>query len=800
MSRWPHACLILLAALGLTARPAPAAELTPAERIELEMLKRQLAETERTAKTKHEAAVMLLTRTYPQAGEFARQFLADKSNRPARVAVAEAIAELGAPAARQEFIEPLLELLTGPDSTARTVAANALSAYKSNGVLDHLSRLARDPKTDPSVRLAIIDALGRILDKEAIDVLVFLLGDSDENICNGACDALTKLTNIRAFGRDPARWRKWWQDNKNKRRTDWLADLAESLARTNFQLERDNASLRSRLAAAMNDLYDATPPAARDALLARMVDDVLPEVRLAGVRLTRRRMGDSAALPDALRNQLVARLADSADPIRAEAALLVAEIGPDDAAKLLADRLQSEQVIAVREALYQSLGLLRDTRVWDQLVVGLADENDRVATAAAAALARVAAKNGIPDPLREKAADALQLRHARAAKDAAPELREALVTAMGQLKDKRLLGLIVSALGDPAAPVRLSAIKAVQQVGDARSAASVAPLTADADRGVRLAAIRAVRGLGGMGHLETILTRTDPQVETDAAVRQEAWDVVMELLVKADTAKLAALADQLERRPDARQHLIGLLKLWYGKIPADQVPQWAPVRQRFGEALLAADRPAEAARELLIVYNALRKANMPDAGTVWVKWIRALLAADDPAAVARLAENGEPNTFQAGAEALVARVQALQAAKGWDALIRLAAPAVTSLAPRLTDAQNETLKTALDQARAEQKRADAQRVAALLPRLTDPDEAARSAAVKELTSLGPRAVGPLLLHLQALLAATPPNPAAEKAVLGQLIAIDPRFTGYDPTAPLAARATTVYDWLKKTNP
>ncbi|MHC4717967.1 MAG: HEAT repeat domain-containing protein, partial [Planctomycetota bacterium] len=143
MSRFLLACLASVAAFGPGAGDALSAPLTPAQRTDLDMLKRQLAEPDRTAKTKHEAAVMLLARSYPQAAELARQFLADKTNRPARVAVAEAISELGATAARQEFVVPLLEMLTGPDATLRVTAANALSAYKNHGVLDQLARLAK---------------------------------------------------------------------------------------------------------------------------------------------------------------------------------------------------------------------------------------------------------------------------------------------------------------------------------------------------------------------------------------------------------------------------------------------------------------------------------------------------------------------------------------------------------------------------------------------------------------------------------------------------------------------------------
>ncbi|GAH89384.1 unnamed protein product, partial [marine sediment metagenome] len=245
--------------------------LTSAQRIELETSKAQLSDPSRTAKTKREAAILLLTRPYPQATAALRGFLSDETNRPAQIAVAEAVAESGQ--THKDFVKPLLAMLTGAEPSLRPPAASALAAYKDPGVLDALIKLVANDKTPHGARLAIIAAMQRILDKKAIDALVRLLDDSEETIRNAACDALTKLTSIRAFGRDRRRWRSWWDRNKQKPRSDWFADLVDSLARANLELERENAELRRRLAEAMEALYAAAAPVRKDALLAEMLKD-----------------------------------------------------------------------------------------------------------------------------------------------------------------------------------------------------------------------------------------------------------------------------------------------------------------------------------------------------------------------------------------------------------------------------------------------------------------------------------------------------------------------------------------------
>ena len=792
-------CLVLLAAAvlgdGACAADGDKPALTDAQRIELETLRSQLVDPARSAKTKREAAMLLLTRSYGQATAALKQFLSDNSNRPAQIAVAEAIARTGR--TNKDFIKPLLSMLTGGEASVRAPAANALAAYKDGGVLRELTRLASSRKTDQPTRLVVITAMGRILDKGAVGALVKLLGDPQEPIRNAACGALARLTNIRAFGRDVRRWRQWWAENKGKRRGDWLADLAESLARATQELERAAAELRRRLAAAMNDLYAATPPAQRDALLTGMLKDNLPEVRLAGIVLTRERLADGAKLSEPLKLAVRARVTDAEPAVRKVAAVLLASIPDAKAVEVLSARLKVEQAPEVREAIYHGLGLGGEVGVWELLVPGIGEKDRSVAAAAAAAMARLAEKNEITDARRTTAVKALTARYKGAGGgEESAALREALLGAMGTLKDKRLGALMTAALKDAAATVRLSAVKGLHALGRAEAASAVAARMADADRGVRLAAIAAIGALGGLEHLDAVLARADAAGE-DAAVRQQAWAVAMTLLAKADAARLKALADKLAARKDDTRHLIEVLKLWAGKIPAEKVDQWAPVRLRLGEALLAEDRPAEAAGELAAVHSALTKAGKGEAAQVRLKWIGALLAASDASAVGGIAETKDAKQFAAAVKALQSRLGALKLKKDADAIVRLASAAVTQLGSRLSAADRQALAATLREAQARQREADRQRVSALAARLTGADKADAAAAGKELTAMGDRAVRHLLAELKAAVAAESPKPEAEKAILKLLASLAPKLTGYDPKAPAADRIKRIETWLKQ---
>ncbi len=791
---WVVVGVVAVGAMTCAVRPE-LPPLTPDQQAELKTLKTQLSDPERTAKTKAEAAILLLRQPYPQASVALRDFLADASNRPAQVAVAGAIVRSGH--TDKQFVKPLVAMLLSDEPAIRTPAAEALATCKDCGGLDELIRIVSTRRTDRDVRLVIISAMQRVLDKKAIDVLVSFLDEKDETIRNASCDALVNLTSIRTFGRNPKQWKRWWSKNRSRRRSEWLADLAENLSGEKLDLKYQNAELRRRLAAAMNDLYASTPPGGQDALLREMLSDPLAEVRLVGVRIIQQRLSAGLEPETALKAQVLTKVTDTDPAVRAVAVVLLANIAEKHASKILTGRLKVEQSDEVRRAIYQGLGLLGDASAWGWILKGVSESDRKVASAAAGAMARIVEKNGLSDKRRAEASSALTKRYKTEAGNGSAGLREALLEAMGVLNDERLAGLMTSALKDPAATVRLSGIKALGRIRFADGVSSIAPLVRDNDRGVRLAAIAAVGLLGGVEHIDTILARTDAKVESDAAVRKQAWSVVMDLLKKADTSKLQALTKKLTKRDDADEYLIDVLGLWSERIPAGQADKWIPIRLRLGRLLLKAGRSAESAVELSAVHAAMIKTKDPRAPKIWIEWIKILLASGDASALVEIGDAGkDAGQFNAAVAAIQERLNALSAEKDWNAVVRLSKAALQRLPKHLSEPQVKALTEILRKAKIQRQLADKQRVATLLVRLTGTDDTARHAAAGELATMKGRAVKPLIEQLRKIISSEKPDPASEKAVLDVLLTLAPKLKGYDPKASATERLKTLDGWIK----
>jgi len=771
--------------------------------MELKTLTGQLADESRSAKTRLEAAAILLSRPYPQAARALKGFLVDSANRSAQIAVAEAVAQHGG--GSEVFIKPLMEMLTGREPTVRPPAVRALVTYKDQKVIEGLISVARDVRRDKLVRLVVIAGLQRVPDKSAVNALVSLLDDSAPAIRDAAADALTKLTNIRFFGTDRAQWKRWWARNKSKDRSEWLSDLAEGLSRARAALETDNARLRGRLARAMGDLYTATPAAQREAMLLSFLKDPLGDVRLVGISLAGREVDAGRQCSQEVRSQVRAILGDSHRDVRQAAAMLLARLpdgpGPgapgvrDEAMPALLRRLEVEDVPAVREAVLMALGQLAELGSLPAVLAEIPSEHDNIAAAAAGALARIAAK-GLPEAKqRANAAEALLRRYRLA--ELSPDgsaLREALLTAMGVVGDKAAEGVLEDALSDVAATIRLAAVEALAKLGQPGSATAIGPLVADPDRGVRQAAIAALGKLGSQQHLQGILQRTDPAVEPDAAVRQRAWEVAMEILSTAEAEVLWSVCDSLAHRPDAGAQRIKVMGMLVDVLRADSSARLPEALRRLGLALMAASRPAEAAPYLADAHAALNAAEDPGTTELWAKWIDALLAADDPAVLKVMAEQDNDQAFASALKRFEARLAELNQAHNFLAVTALGQEAISRLPHRLTVEQRERLEKRLAHAESQQSAADRQRVDKLLPQLLAGDEPMRTAATSELRAMGDRAVRPLLEELKKTVGSAEPNSQAEKAILDILEQIAPKLTGYDPAAEKAVRIKTIDSW------
>lgn len=789
--------LLWLAVVGACAQ-GPSAPLTGAEEITFRTLKGQLADPTRSAATKTEAAGLLLSHSHPQAERILNEFLNDSSNRQGQVAVADAVARLGA--ARKSFIEPLLAMLTGTEPSVRSAAAVALATYKNNGVTEKLIAIAKDAKRDRAVRLVTISALGQVLDKKAADTLVGLLDDPDTDIRDAAAEALGNLTNIRAFGADADQWKRWWKRNKDKDHSVWLADLADNLARENARLKAENANIRERLAKAMMDLYGTTSPAQRDAMLMSFLKDSLVDVRLVGLAMIDRRTVAGESVSVEFRSQVRDMLADADGRVRVQAALAIANMSDSDSTDALLSRLAAEEALPVREALLRALGQMREARAIPAVLGQIDSEHESVAAAAAAALGRIVTRIPLETDRRTGAIEALVQRYGKvpgAEQQNGAALRESLLTAMGAIGDKAFLSVLTDALKDTAASVRQAAVNGLAQLGQSGSASAISPLMADPDRGVRQTAIRATGALNGEKHLRGILQRTDPAAETDAGVRQQAWETALNILADSDARTLSTVIDDLSGRPDASDQRIKIMETLAEVLKAEESTELCDARRKLAAALVKVGRSAEAVPHFAEAYKLLVEAQDPGADAAWLEWVAAMLVADDPATVKTIADQQNKPAFTKATVLLVGHLRRQSDQAKWAAVVALSEEAIRQLPPRLDQKQRTDVEKLLDEARPRLRQADAQYVAKLAASLTSPDEPARKAADDELQELKNRAIAPLLNELRKCVDSENANPATEKAILKVLRQIAPGLNGYDPSAAKADRLKVIDAWMSE---
>ncbi len=798
LSEWRRtfwAAALLLACVSCT-RKAPEPIVTGFEQAEIETLKGQLADSGRSAKTKIEAAALLLNRNDPQGVAVLQRFLIDSGNRPGQLAVAEAITRNGG--GPSVLIEPLFDLLLGEEPSVRVAAGRALAAYKDQEVREMLVNLTSDQEHDRQIRLVAIRSLQTVSAKSVVEAMVALLADSDRQISEAAAESLAKLTNITAFGNDTERWKLWWKRNRKKDRSEWLLDFTEALSAANTELEAENTRLRERLSQAMTDLYTATPPAQQEAVLLGFLRDPLAEVRLVATGLSDRKITTNEGISEQLVLEVREMLSDADARCRRSAAMLLANLGDADSVTALLERLKVEQASSVREGLLMALGQSRDPRALPIMLTEIASPDSRTSAAAALALGRIVEVHPPDADTKANAVDALNNRCALADKgsDDAP-LREALLTAMGKVGDKDFVTGLLEGLKDEAATVRLAAVNALAKVADEAAAPKLRPLVdADPDRGVREAAVVALGALGGVEHLGAILRRTDPSAEIDPAVREGAWTVVMDILSNADAKTLRAIAEQLKDRPDAPDQRIRILQMLSDALSGTASDSEGDACRQLGLALLEANRPAEAGPHLARAWEIYQKNQNPIALVVWDEWIAGLLAADDPTAIKVMDEQEDDERFAAALQRLIERVEQLVSKNEDSSAILLAQATLKELPYRLTVDEREAIQKLLDESLAQQKQTDRREVARLVVQLRSPEEALAKSALAQLEGMGDRAVAPLLVELKAALSADHGDAKLESAILSALGRIAPDLVGYDAAGPIDEKLKLIDAWLE----
>lgn len=786
----------LFAATCTCAQTAASKPLALAEQEEISTLAGQLSDPQRDARTRQEAAAILLNRSHPRAEEILLSFLSNPANPQAQIAIADAIAKKG-DGCSTAFVSPLAKMLTEGDPLVLASAARALAAWRNENVTAKLIALAGDRKQAASTRLAAVAAMDRVFTKASAATLVELTQDADDTLAKAASESLGRLTGIRANGGYRTRWAEWWAQNKDKSQVDWLTDLSESQAAVNASLDAENERLRKRLAETIQALYTSTPAAQRDAMLLGILKDSLADLRLAGAKIVELNLANNVEISKDVRFQIRSMLTDTDNKVRSACASLTATLADPDSVTVLLDRLKLEECSPVRLAILKALGQLQDARALPAVLAELQSRSEDSAAAALAAMAKIAGSKPLAGTQRNQAIKALLERYGRAGADVSESMRESLLKAMGAVGDKEFLPLLREALKDSAATIRLAAVEGLKNFSPDDVNPDLNKMLSDGDRGVRQAAIIAVSRLGGLASLNLLLRQTDPAVEQDSSVRQQAWDEVMGALAKADDKTLREVLRVLNDRKDSAAQKIRVLQMLAASLKNQDSHETPSVQRELGQTLARAERYSEAAPVLGEAYARLAAVKDANARAAWSEWVNVMLAADEPGVIKAMAEQADQVAFAEAMKSLESHLGDLKTRGAWFSLVQLGGEALKLLPRRMTPDQREALEQQTVSAKQRMQQADRQKTLQLVKQLLAANDSARQTAQAELQTLGDRALPALLEELRKAAGDAQGGAETEKAILGILRTIAPRLVGYDLSAARAERIKRVDAWVQE---
>jgi HEAT repeat protein len=478
--------------------------------------------------------------------------LRDGANAGARNSAMEAYVRLGAPA-----LAPLLRLLRDPDEEIRNFAAVMLGARRDPGALEALVAALGDD--DENVRHAAATSLGQIGDRAAVVPLVAVLhrepwlqypavhalgeiGDpsaapalvpllADELLRPAVLDALARLANRDAL---PALVDFLHASDALVRNAAVRAVVAiEQRATASGEtldpdvqavLRRDD--LVDHLLAMLVDDDDANrrtaaitlgwlkEPRAEPALIERLGDPALheyathalvsigcrsPEAYQAGldhpveaVRQGSLRCLAFVAPPGGL--ELVAPLIHDPSPaVRAEAVAALGRLGRDEDAAMLLFELLADESEVVQESAMDALAHLPPAGVRPLLVQALERADPQRRVRAVETLGRLG------DPAAAAALEA-------AAADPRESVRRAAIKALGELELPGALERLRVALSDPSGLVRQQAVLSLGRLQDPEAAADLLPLLDNPDPRLRFFVLQALGRLRHPGAAPAVLT------------------------------------------------------------------------------------------------------------------------------------------------------------------------------------------------------------------------------------------------------------------------------------------------------
>jgi HEAT repeat protein len=802
----------VLAAVAALAAPQPATQTQPASQTAFDQQRFNdlitLIEGQNSPQARRTGARELLRHGWPDAVPRLTAILRGP-DRATKVAVALALADQPDRFVN-DYLEPLLAMLSEPEAEVRRAAAAALAASPSDEVIPRLKALALDADEPRSTRVAALETLGMIPRRDAIAVLVEALADRTSPIAAAALATLEQAT-AQDFQQDFDAALAWWEQARTASLADWQRLQIRQLARRTHCTEQRVQDLEQRLAGALRQNYFRTPEAERSALVNMYLADPLAVVRRLGLELVQSALTEGKTLAPETATR-VRELLTAPEPIVQVAAVrAVATLRDPADAERFERLLASEQQSVVREALINGLGYVGTTSAARPLLQLLESPDDALANEAITALGRLAERGVLDEQTHAAVAGALLARlEATAPEESAA--RERLLWAMSRVGDDRFAAKFVRALDAPGAGVRLAAVRGIavmvdpravtpngqtsqpasQTAGDASPGASelldaLVAVTNDSDVSVRRAAVETLAQFGLTdAHVEALWSHSSAERESDEGIRAAAWRGVTRMLAGRPLKEIEKWLGRLPADPAvANQAALELLQA-AEKNRASQAERRAElgrIRAQIAARRVALNQLEPAIATYLTALEDLHAARSPETTRVALELLRLALTNDryDAQLVAALPEGNPGLDSQRLWQGIREEIEKRLNPDEVDRAIAMLAALQTSPPTSMPAEAAPALQQLLQRARTVRAKADAARVKTALAKLRESpdDQPARQTIVR----LGERAVAPLRAALRAALQAEQPDAAYVQQLHDLLKELVPNWPGFAPDAP-----------------
>lgn len=451
----------------------------------------------------------------------------------ARIALAAAIK-----VARDErFISELVPLLEAEEEEVAKAAMSAFTSFESAQRLQPVKGLLLDPTRPILARARAAKLLGGETGKEAVEALIEVLDDNQQELERVAYDSLRKIT-LLSIPNDRTAWLKWWAENKYKSRSEWLADvikgLKKALAKVETELElhkKELTNLHKDLLKAVNPNQDLKP------FIAASKRSDLPKLQVYAIDALTKINDDAKPVADVFIELLSP---EQAPEVVAAACAALGKVGDDSAKDALLGQLSSDHA-TVKESAARALGkeVFNVPEVTARLSALLDDPAKGVRAGACWSLGKLKAEG-----VSAKLLELLQ-------KDPAGAVRAEAVTALAEIGNVDVVSAVADKLlNDQHELVRYRATEALGKLGPlpelkdksvAVNSLCQALTKPESDDGVRRACAIALGQIGDPGAIATLKQALD---DSYSEVVTKAWDALL-AIIRKEPALLAGPAQDM---------------------------------------------------------------------------------------------------------------------------------------------------------------------------------------------------------------------------------------------------------------